>query len=173
MRTNLLPLLLLTVASCAQQDSVWHEYEVDEDDTYPINAENEIYLSDFDDLNDVVTASILVRNERTFFGSIKFSSATLVGDTLTIKLHTTTPAYQHEYLIIVIDKKYTIQYRFALGDGLFDELLAPLKTMLKVNTSHFKKGATIRGYTGFKSKCIAPCDGGLFFASGNFKATIK
>jgi hypothetical protein len=160
--------LCIATASCGQPSSIWRDFIVDRSDTYQIDLEDEVYLSDFDEPNDTVRASIEVRNKDQAFSQIKLSGATLVNDTLKINLHTTTPAYHHEYQIIVANGKYTIKYRFSGGGGIFDEVLAAIDTKLKLNSSQFEKGDVIRGHTEFTAECIKPCNKGLFTAIGNF-----
>ena len=170
---KILFVLFIAAISCAQSSYEWRNFELDRSDKYLIDSEDQVYLSDFDEPNDTVRASIEVRNEDHAFSKIKLSRARLVNDTLRISLHTTTPAYHHEYEITIANGKYAIKYRFAGGGGVFDEVLEPTDTRLKLNSNQFKKGDIVRGYTEFKAKCVKPCNDGLFSAIGNFKVIIK
>jgi len=170
---KILLVLFIAAISCAQSSHEWRNIEVDLTNKYLIDSEDQVYLSDFGEANDTVRASIEVRNEDHVFSKIKLSRARLINDTLRIKLHTTTPANHHEYEITIANGKYAIKYRFVGCGGEFDEVLKPTDTRLKLNSNRFKKGDILRGYTEFKTKCIKPCDGGLFSAIGNFKVIIR
>ncbi|MCD9017139.1 hypothetical protein [Parachryseolinea silvisoli] len=170
---RILFLLLVTTIGCDQSNIECRNVVVDGSDKYRIESEDQVYLSDFDEPNDTIRASIEVRNDKEVFDKIKLCHTQISNDTLKILLHTTTPAYHHEYEIIIAHGKYTIKYRFAAGGGIFDEILLPKDTKLKLQTNKFKRGDIIRGYTEFERNCAKPCKDVLVVAKGNFKAIIQ
>jgi hypothetical protein len=170
---RILLLLSIVSASCAQQPNSWKKFKVNPSVDYKIDHEDQVYVSDFEEPNDTITASVEIINENRHFSTIELSEATLVSDTLKITLYTTTSAYHHEYNIFVVNDKYLIKYRFAGGGGIFDEILVPIETTLRLDSKQFKRGSIIRGFTEFKTKCISPCSKGEFIAKGNFKIKVK
>jgi len=164
---------LLSIYSAAQSYQEWQKVTFDTKEVCEIEFEDGVFLSDFGEPNDTIRAAVHVVNDVRQFSVIKLSKAELVHDTLRIILYTTVPAYHHEYEIAVVDGKYFIKYRFSGGGGIFDAVLNPIETKLKLNARTFCKGQVIRGYTFFKTNCIYPCSKGTFVASGNFKVILR
>jgi flagellar basal body L-ring protein FlgH len=173
MKKEILTLILGLSLSNAHCQSKSHVL-IDKQAKYFVKNEGKVYnnFSGDSEDNELTKAYLLVNGDTT--RTIRSAKATMVGDALTIVIHENNPSYDHRYEIEISKGKYTIKYTFKTP-GSEDEKreIVPVKEMLRLNTSTFKKGNAIRGYTEFSGECTGFCWDDTLFVKGNFSIVIE
>jgi len=118
-----------------------------------------------------VCADLVVNNNP--FMSINFAKAALKQDTLEITIFESNESSDHFYKIKVIKGRYIVKYDFSTTMDEKNRQIKTLETKLILNTSDYKKGRIIRGYTSLKGKCNRECYFNPIIVAGNFSAKIE
>ena len=132
---------------------------------------NEGKVINWGDSHATINSNMLVNNET--LTDIKFTRASLRGDTLNIELYQTDESHDHHYKIQIVNNKYAIDYNFSYPADTLDRKIQALEYRLILNANKFKYGSTIKGYTEFKGKCLYNCYHDIITAKGYFNVTIE
>lgn len=118
-----------------------------------------------------INSNMLVNNDT--LTDIKFSRASLRGDTLDIELYQNDESHDHHYKVQIVNNKYTISYNFSYPVDTIERKIQALDYWLILNTNKFKRGNTIKGYTEFKGRCLKNCYHDIITAKGYFNVAIE
>lgn len=150
---------------------------INNQDLFAISNEDSLLI----DITDKSVPPDTIRSEIKFEeikSLIRFTSSQIKNDTLEILIYETNSVYHHNYLIKVVNGKFNIYYSFKTvfdyDDGAsFERKIVPSSLRLVLNTSDFKEGSTVRGYTELKGKCKSRGSEMNVSIHGNFKAVIR
>jgi hypothetical protein len=148
-------------------------YAVDRHRTFAIVGEDKVYNSLFGDprTNDTLRSDIIVNNDS--LRRIGATSAAIKDDTLRIKVHQTTSAYNQTLLIKIFAGKFIAAYTFSTSGELSERRVNTRHASLVLSSNEIKRGQTIRGYVSFAGECVNGCWEKKIELAGNFKVIIK
>jgi hypothetical protein len=174
MRKAIFVTILIFSASCTStQKKNWRQLTYDSTDNFFINSEGKTYntMSDDEEDNDIVKANVLNQQDAKF--TLLFTNSVYVGDTLTIKIFTTTSTVHKELILKLVGNKYTAfyQYQSTLEPKYFVYL--PIDVELKLSSKATKQDDKIRGFVKFKGECNTGCKEKVVQWQGNFVSTVK
>jgi hypothetical protein len=172
MRKLSLSLILLLVAtnSYSQQNS-WKRFDVQAQRDFRVESLHTVVdMSGFGESVDTIRASLLI--DDNIYDAIRFAKAFCKNGDLFVLIYETNESSRHKYMISIVKNKFKVTYNYiSSGENEDDGLMVPLETRLVLNTSDFKVGTLLKGYTEFKGTC-GNCKDSLI-VKGNFQVLIK
>jgi len=165
-------MLLLSGGACAQQN-LWKRFDVDRTRNFYVESFNKVVdLSSMGESYDTVKAALVIDSSE--YDVIRFARASCKNGGVSIFLYETNEAYDHEYTISIMKNKYIINYnRIVSGAEDGDGIMLAHETYLVLNTSDFKVGTVLKGYTEFKGKCATCKNHNWVNIKGSFEVVIR
>jgi hypothetical protein len=152
--------------------SGWRQVIVDDTQRYPVRDEGGQYKTTSRGPQEIIAADLIINGDST--KKIMSTTAMAKGDTINILIYQTTPAYHHEYSIVLLKGKYKAEYYFLTSGEEVDRKLKTLRTGLKLNSTNYKKGDIIRGSIEYSGECLKGCWGKKDYnIRGNFVVKIE
>lgn len=170
-RIKLIVLLLTFFATSQAQQTAWRKITFDNTRDFQVESLNkQVDFSSSGESPDTIRASLVVNDN--VFDVIRFAKATCRKGIVTIAIHETNESNDYDYVITISKGKYSIKFNFISSGGSDDEsFVVPHETNLILNTSDFRPGAIVKGYTEFRGKCTDCKDD--IVVKGNFEIVIK
>lgn len=159
-------------ATFASGQGGWNQVIVDDIQRYPVRNEGGQYKTTSGGPQETIAADLIINGDST--KKIMSTTATVKGDTIDILVYQTTPAYHHEYSIVLIKGKYKAEYYFVTSGEEVDRKLKTLRAALTLNAANYKKGDIVRGAVEYSGECLKGCWGKKDYSiRGNFVAKIE
>jgi hypothetical protein len=148
--------------------------KIDPAGEFEIDYEDSVYI-DLDTLRIKADLRMPTKEDPSTVYEIRFTEATLIGDTLNVRINELNPAYYHMYQIQIVKNKYRVCYNFLSSGEPVDRKVKADDFKLVLNTGDIKKGKEIRGHTEYKGKCVKGCwpSHSVFDIKGDFKVVVK